>query len=275
MRNYDADEVKVLNAEEWQLECLKKNPDYCSWGNYEDYMTNKDSQWGSAIELETVCELWGLDELNELVNFYFEVTRENESCEHCDQTGLNPETKQLRDSWYSFDKSEWISINRNKRYNNLAWQYHLTEVEIKELVKHGRLNDLMTTRCSFDKETEKWYGWIDGTKQEIEEPEYPTPESVNAWAIKGFGHDSINQWIAVEARARYLGVYGHCEHCDGQGYIYTEPKAKLSLQMWFIHPRKGSSRGVYLKNIEQNELETVIEYLKEARQRNYDRFSML
>jgi len=275
MRNYEADEVKVLNAEEWQLECLKKNPEYCSWGNYEDYMTNKDSQWGSAIELESVSKLWGLDELNELVNFYFEVTRENKPCKHCDQSGLNLKTKQLKDSWYSFDKSDWISIGINKRYNNAAWQYHLTEIEIKALVEAGRLNDLMPIRCSYDKENEKWYGWIDGKKQEIEKPEYPSPEKVNEWSIKGFGHDSINQWIALEARARHLGVYGHCEHCEGQGYIYTEPKAKLSLQMWFIHPRKGSSRGVYLKNIEQSEVVGVIEYLKEARQRNYDRFSML
>jgi len=144
MRNYDADEVKVLNAEEWQLECLKKNPEYCSWGNYEDYMTNKDSQWGSAIELESVGNLWGLDDLNELVNFYFEVIRENKSCKHCDQSGLNPKTKKLKDSWYSFDKSDWISIGINKRYNNLAWQYHLTEVvtmkilaDIVEIQKKG------------------------------------------------------------------------------------------------------------------------------------------
>jgi hypothetical protein len=275
MRYYDLEETKELNAEEWQLECLKKNPGYCSWGNYEDYMTDKNSQWGSPIELESVSELWELDELNELVNFYFEVKRANIPCEHCDQTGLNPETKQLRDDWYSFDKEEWININRNRRYNNKAWQYHLTEVEIKELVKAGRLNDLISVICYYDKETEKWYGWIDGEKQEIEEPEYPLPEKVNAWAIKGMGHDSINQWVAVKARARHLGVYGHCEHCDGVGYIYTEPKAKLSLQMWFIHPRKGSSRGVYLKNIEQNEVEKVVEYLKKARQRNYDRFEKL
>lgn len=280
MRNYPVDEydkkdLEKLNAEKWMVELLKKNPNYCSWGNYEDYMSDKNGQWNSPIELESVNDLWELDDLNELVNFYFDISRDSVECEDCGGSGLNKETKKLSDGWYSFDETEWIYTSSNRRYNNNTWQYHLTEAEIKELVKRGRLNDLMKKRCNYDEETGKWFEWVNKEKQETSEPEYPTPEQVNEWARVGMGHDGINQWICVESRAKQLGVYGHCDKCEGEGRIFTEPKAKLSLQMWFIHPRKGSSRGVYLKNIEKDEVETVIKYLKEARDRNADRFSKL
>jgi len=272
---YDIEDLKNLNAEDWQIECLKKNPNYVYWGNFEDYMCKDSGGWDSRVNADTITEgLWSLDELNEVVNFYFEVTRESEPCEHCDQSGYNPETKKIKDSWYSFDNSEWVYIG-NKRYNSQAWQYCLTEIEIEALVKAGRLTDLIKINCSFNKEENKWYGWIDGVRQEIEKPEYPTPDKVNEWAKHGFGHDAINQSICVEARAKHLGVYGYCEYCDGKGYNYITDKARLGLQLWFLHPRKGCSKGVYIKDIKQEELSKVIEYLKEAAQRNADRFSRL
>ena len=57
--------------------------------------------------------------------------------------------------------------------------------------------------------------------------------------------------------------------------IYDEPEAKIALQLWFLHPRKGCSRGVYVKNIEESDVPNVIEYLKEAAKRNAERFSKL
>ena len=33
------------------------------------------------------------------------------------------------------------------------------------------------------------------------------------------GHDAINRWICVKARAKHLGIYGHCEHCE-EGVVY-------------------------------------------------------
>lgn len=88
-------------------------------------------------------------------------------------------------------------------------------------------------------------------------------------------HDAINRFICITRRAERLGVYGVCTKCEGKGYNFTEEKVHLGLQMWFIHPRKGASRGVYLKNIEKEELPKVIEYLKEAKKRNNDRFDNL
>lgn len=128
--DYGKEELEKLNPKAWQLNQLRLNPDYCSWGNYEDYMSS-NSQWGCPIELDSFDEAWGLNDLNEMVNFYFEIYNENG---------------------------------------------------------------------------------------------------------------------------------GEC---------------KLGIQMWFIHPRKGSSRGVIIKEIKESELPDVYSYLIEARNRNFDRFSKI
>lgn len=234
---YDMKELQELNADNWMIEYLHKNPDYVYWGNYEDYMTTKNSQWGSPIEIESINNLWKLDDLNELINFYFEVSRSSIECPNCEGSGLNKETKQLKDDWYDFSRT------------GRRWDKKITQDEVDALWDSHRLH------CDFK--------------------EKPTAEQVNTWSEKGFGHDSINHSICVRVRAKRLGIYGLCEHCGGNGVEYQEEKAHLSLQMWFIHPRKGASRGVYLKNIEENELPLVIEYLKEARERNTKRFSKL
>jgi len=260
----DVKELKNLNAEDWMIECLKMNPEYTSWGNGEDYMCTKEGGWSGALEFETIEDgLFELDELNELVNFYFSVNRKNEKCETCDSSGYNPETKQISGDWYDF-------ANTGRK-----WCYKLTEVEIKELVKRGRLSSLIKNNCSFNKEENKWYSWVNGIRTEVLEPEYPTPEQVNSWAQKGSEHDSINHWICTEARAKHLGVWGKCPHCKGDGYIYTEEKANVSLQLWMLHPRKGCSRGVLIKNIKREDLLKIFKHLKNAAIRNAERFSKL
>jgi hypothetical protein len=62
-------------------------------------------------------------------------------------------------------------------------------------------------------------GWESGEQIEVNEPRYPLAEDVNKWSRSGMGHDSINQWICVEVRAKRLGVYGHCSVCSGKGKI--------------------------------------------------------
>lgn len=236
--DYDIEDLKNLNAEQWQIDCLKKNPEYVCWGNYEDYMMKDGSGWDSRMDFEGIEHgLWELDELNELVNFYFEVYRKSKQCEYCDQTGYNPETKQIRDDWYDFAGT------------GRKWSNNITQDEVDALWDNHRLRVDFKTK--------------------------PTAKQVNEWSEKTFGHDSLNHYICVEVRAKRQGVYGLCEHCNGKGYIYTEPKAKLGLQLWILHPRKGCSRGVYIKNIKQNDLPIAIEHLKKAAERNAERFSKL
>ena len=274
--DYEKKELENLNAEKWMVDALKMNPDYNSWGNGEDYMETKKTGWNSAIEIESTNDLFELDDLNELVNFHFEITRDSINCESCDGSGYNKATKILSDSWYSFDDTEWIRISADKRYNNKAWEHHLTEIEIEALVKEGRLGtDIIGYSVRFNKENNQWSRYDNREWTLCEQPKYPTPEAVNKWSLEGFGHDSINRFICVEARAKHLGVYGHCNKCDGKGYIYTEPKAHLALQLWYLHPRKGASRGVLLNNVEENEFNKTIEYLQDAAKRNANRFSKL
>lgn len=234
--SYDFKYLKKLNAEKWMIEALKKNPDYNAWGNYEDYMIN-DSGWSSRVFIGTVDELWELDDMNELINFYFQLHRKSEKCNRCEQTGYNQETKDIADAWYDF---EGLGVQ---------WYNNITQDEVDALWSENRLKHAFK--------------------------EKPSAEEVNEWNKnkQGLGHDCLNKMICVEQRAKRLGVYGLCEKCNGDGNIYIEPKARLQLQMWFIHPRKGAARGVLLEEIKENELNRVLDYLKEARQRNWDRFS--
>lgn len=229
---YDLNELRNMKLlkDSWKVNALKLNNCYNCWGNYEDYMSCDDTSWNSAIEIDSVKELWKLDDLNELINFYFFIERDNYECKECNGIGYNKSTKEIYDSWFD-------------------WQNSLTQDEVDELWKQKRLFQF---------------------KQK------PTAEQVNDTNKTKFIHDSINHYICTDVRAKRLGVYGTCSECKGKGVIYTEPQGHLSLQMWFIHPRKGASRGVILKRIEsEDELQIVIEYLKQAKERMLEKFKLL
>jgi len=302
MRNYpDCDyeekEVRKMKAEIWMIEALKMNPSYTCWGPYEDYMSTmsadeakeynekaiaergvdpqrKGGGWDSRFIVDSWKDFnWELDEYNEVVNFYFEVGRANRECEDCENSGYNPKTKILADNYYK----------HSSYTNDLAekgWGNNITEDEVEFLVKGGRLSELLDGWWSFDEKGNVWKKMVtENDKKEwvVQDnpPVMPTAEKVNNWNRSGIGHDAINRMILVEARAKRLGVWGHCEACEGEGYVYTEPKAKLGLVLWMLHPRKGCSRGVHIKYIKKSELKKAVEYLKEARERNADRFSKL
>lgn len=142
-------------------------------------------------------------------------------CKACDQSGLNPATRKLSDDWYAFDNPKYIYIDANRRYNDNAWQYHLTQVEVDALVEADRLGD-------FTSEFIPGEGW-----KKKDPPYIPTAAEVNAWAIHNpMGHDGVNQWICVEARAKSLGVYGHCEYCNGTGTIWQSDEIEALSKNW-------------------------------------------
>lgn len=252
---YDQEELTRLKAEQWMLDLLELNPSYLSWGPHEDYMITKGEGWNSTQILEgwTAFKPWELDDLNECVNFYFQVDRESAPCEHCDQTGHNPETKQIAEDWYDFE------------HTGRRWCDKITQHEVDALIAANRLTDITSTFVRGE-------GWVKKDPM----PEV-TAEMVNAMQ-EGAGlnsHDAINRMICVQARAEREGVYGHCVHCDGQGYIYTKPAAQVNLVLWWLHPRKGCSRGIEVQNIQQSELPEVFAFLCKAAERNAERFSKI
>lgn len=84
-----------------------------------------------------------------------------------------------------------------------------------------------------------------------------------------------NSGLNVEARANKLGFNGHCDKCGGRGFIYIEETAHLNLILWMLHPRKGCSRGIEIKNITESDLSEVRRLLLEAQSRNNERFSKI
>lgn len=243
MRNYpteqyEQEELENLNAEQWMVELLKLNPDYCSWGPHEDYMCSTGGGWSDAAIHKSWEEFgpWKLDDLNEVVNFYFEIVRENDRCEECDGVGYNAETKKLYDSWYG-----------KPTYRD-GWINKLTDDEVKLLWENNRLFNYK--QC-------------------------PTAEEFNSDRKNSILLDSISCFMCVKARAERLGVYGLCEKCSGKGYVYTAPKATVNLILWFIHPRKGCSRGVEVQNLSQEDVTQALNFLQRAAQRNAERFNKI
>jgi hypothetical protein len=87
---------------------------------------------------------------------------------------------------------------------------------------------------------------------------WSSPVFYDSWSMFDFGLDDLNELVNF-----YFEV--------------EKPKnvAVLNLVLWYIHPRKGASRGVEVKNIQQSDLPNIIKHLKEARDRNFNRFSKL
>lgn len=56
---------------QWMTDCLTLNPTYTGWGNGCEYMWSEGNGWDSELEFYRVNSLFELDDLNELVHFYF------------------------------------------------------------------------------------------------------------------------------------------------------------------------------------------------------------
>ena len=237
MRHFDKDEAKSLNADQWQLDLLKLNPWYVSWGPHEDYMWKEGNGWDSRVLVNTWEEFgpWNLDELNECVNFYFSVNRESKDCDVCGGNGYHAKAQHVVNTFYAH-------MNAAGEH----WNDKITQDELDALIESGRLKP-------------------GATLEEV--------NGGNAPGARGFGHDAINRHILTEARLKRLGLPVHCDFCGGDGYVYTAPAAHASLTLWMLHPRKGCSRGVEIKTLKQEDLPAVFAWLKAAAERNAERFA--
>ena len=86
---------------------------------------------------------------------------------------------------------------------------------------------------------------------------------------RNLSQDAYNQAV-VECEAN--GYSTHCDICDGSGYISYGP-SRLQVQLWFLVPRKGCSRGVRILNVTQEQLPDVYAWLRRAADRNAGNFA--
>ncbi len=184
-------------------------------------------------------------------------------CPQCKGSGSSPEAKKLKDLWYGYipfkpedrgstpflpnhpiiikmaernenrspglaypeycqgfkERAINIESRRLCKLFNRAWMHHLNIDDITALITANRLID-------FIKElTEE--GWK--TKNP---PYFPTPKEVNEWSISGFGHDSINQYVCVEAECKRLGYKTTCKKCNGDGNLWPSTEIKQQAENW-------------------------------------------
>lgn len=78
-------------------------------------------------------------------------------------------------------------------------------------------------------------------------------------------HDSINRLIAVEARARRLGVYGRCATCDGEGVVWDSQEHRAAYEAWEpFEPPSGDGWQVWETVSEGSPISPVFSTPEEA-----------
>lgn len=142
---------------------------------------------------------------------------------HPSMTGsepLTPETPAVRQfaernvarSPEFYGTSERVIVREAERlcqHWNAQWGHHLDADDVSALLEANRLWDF--------------------TRHGVE---CPTPQQVNDWSIRSMGHDSLNQWICVEAKAKRLGYAYECPHCQGHGVIWSSKAAEWLYDNW-------------------------------------------
>lgn len=291
MRYFDEDEAEHLNAEPWMLDLLALNPEYLGWGPHEDYMIVKGEGWNSPQTFATWADFgpWKLDDLNECVNFYFSIHRASEDCHTCGGSGRHSDAQWVSDSFYShsspfkrqtFREQQAEAIMRSfgsDPKQSLGFGVYPSE---ELLSKYGQpfrdFCDRMRMRGSWSNditEDEAQALIAEGRAKEGETA--ADINAQNARDARGLGHDAINRWILIKRRCARLGLPMHCPACEGHGYIHTEPAAHVSLTLWWLHPRKGCSRGLEVQRLQQADLPAVFAFLREAASRNVQRFERI
>lgn len=115
------------------------------------------------------------------------------------------------------------------------WSRHLIQADVDALLAAGRLMDftrrpINAAQVETLKAQEAAGGsgyWLDGSNGHE-----PTADEVNAWSIGGMGHDAINQWVCVKARAKREGITNlDCGRCV-DGVIWPSEAVRLAAEAW-------------------------------------------
>lgn len=141
------------------------------------------------------------------------------NCLFCDGSGLNAESRQISEDWYDFGET------------GRRWYDKLTQDEVDVLARAGRLRVFIGYPVHYDEEIKSWMKWEGDKKVPATPPTIPSAEEVNRAARKGLIHDVINREICIRTRAKRLGVYGLCEHCNGAG-VWQSDEYREKYEAW-------------------------------------------
>jgi hypothetical protein len=147
--------------------------------------------------------------------------------------------------------------NRLLEMFNEQWSHHLNAADVAALVEAERLYDFTRRRLNDIPleeyiRTRAYYLWEEAGRPEgdgiifwekaAEEHNghwlpfpngyMPTTEEVNGWSIGGFGHDSINCHVCIEARCKREGYAVECDVCNGHGSIWQPAEAEQWYENW-------------------------------------------
>jgi hypothetical protein len=185
------------------------------------------------------------------------------NCKLCDGTGLNDATKKIQDEWYSFGDEEWVyNEDGSRRYNAKAWHNNLDDDDVKALIDADRLWDFTRVPRTPEQQEvvrkkikEGGNSWLPENNGYI-----PTAEEVNEWNRSGMGHDSLNSWICVKAKAKRLGIFGECSLCKGNGCYFCDEKYKKLSDEWERIPvPKGEGYQMWETTSEGSPISPVFE----------------
>ncbi len=115
------------------------------------------------------------------------------------------------------------------------WCHHLIQTDVDALLAHNRLWDftrvphcaehafIVAIRMAFHG-TNSWLPEGNGC--------HPTAAEVNAWSLRGFGHDASNAAICIEARCAREGVPYMCARCAGSGHVWPTSEIEQQYEDW-------------------------------------------
>lgn len=241
-----ADDIKDFGfVPAWQQALLAANPSYVYWGPEEDYMIKRGEGWDSPLFVDSWDTMsLELDDLNEVVNFYFFIHRPHETCRVCDGSGYHPLAHEVINTFYPHQCEE-RGLPRHH-----AWYDNITEVELDALKLEGRVPQ-------------------EATLDEVNRAQRTRCSNLRPY----LHHDGINRYILFKARLGRLSLPVDCDVCDGRGWTFTSDETTLGLVLWVLHPRKGASRDMKILQIREEQVPAVLDFLRRAAARNAERFS--
>ena len=113
----------------------------------------------------------------------------------------------VNSTWNTLERAIQVESVRMCEHWNRAWSHHLAQEDVDALIEGSRLHDFTHTWSKAN----RW--------QPIEPAPVITAKQVNDWSIDGFGHDSVNKWVVVEAACARRDVSSTCSFCEGHGSV--------------------------------------------------------